>query len=350
MGEAFLMGFGKAGGKKGKRYATIVVGSSASGHKKADVDYLCDGTADEVEISAAIQALPEGGGKVVIREGTYNLSAGITIDKTNIVIEGMGDSTVLKRTFSSGGGNYPSSMILVAGANAGFYNLTIDGNYPNISNSANLIPCIYLDTTVEYFKANKVTITKSKGESIENLFGQKAIIITDCCFLDNQAGMWFDAGTSMKQTENITITNNYFYNILGICIYAKGDHNIVSNNVIYNDFNSQSDGIVVNGNGVVTGNTLSYATLQTNTSNIVCGIVVGSNSVINNNSIINYNIGMRIESASQSIISANNILAGTSSIKIESHGTNNIVLGNMIWGKNISNSGTGNLLVNNKYN
>lgn len=43
----------------------FVVGTSTAGWTAADCDYLCDGTDDQVEINAAIQALPSAGGKLL---------------------------------------------------------------------------------------------------------------------------------------------------------------------------------------------------------------------------------------------------------------------------------------------
>jgi len=45
-----------------RRTATFVVAASDS-KKKSDADYVCDGTADDVQIQAAIDALPGGGGQ-----------------------------------------------------------------------------------------------------------------------------------------------------------------------------------------------------------------------------------------------------------------------------------------------
>ena len=332
----------------GKKYATLVVGTTASGHTAADVDYLCDGTADDVEITAAIQALPETGGKILIREGTYNLNAGMTIDKTDITVEGMGGSTVLKRVFDSGGGNKPNSMFLISGFNFSFYNLTIDGNYPNISNGATAIPCIYLNTTVEYFKADKITIVQSKGNCIEKVNGKSIILITECSFLNCQGGLNFDFFANPK-SKSITITNNYFYNIYNTCILSEGLRTIISNNVVYNDFSANSDGFTLGENGVVTGNVLLYETLQT-TGNSKYGISAGNNCIIANNSIVNYKTGVSLMGITKSMISNNNILANDQSINIDSYSSNNMVVGNLVWGKNITNKGTGNVVVNNKYN
>ena len=85
----------------GKRTARFTVGTSTAGWAAADCDYLCDGTADQVEIIAALNALPAGGGEVVILDGTYNITASIDIPKDNVSIRGNGNATILKRMFNS---------------------------------------------------------------------------------------------------------------------------------------------------------------------------------------------------------------------------------------------------------
>jgi hypothetical protein len=88
------------------RSATLVVAASnASPRSKLGADFVCDGTADEVEIQAAMDALPAvggtqdkptGGGKVVLTEGTFNCNSGFDLDGEIVVIEGQGrEETVL---------------------------------------------------------------------------------------------------------------------------------------------------------------------------------------------------------------------------------------------------------------
>ncbi len=76
---------------KGAMAATIVVAASDSLNKAA-ANYVCDGVADNVEIQAAIDALPAGGGKVVLLEGNYTISASIVL-KSNLSLIGMGHAT-----------------------------------------------------------------------------------------------------------------------------------------------------------------------------------------------------------------------------------------------------------------
>lgn len=69
------------------RAATFVVSANNSEHK-FEADYRCDGTADQVQIQAAIDALPVAGGKVFLLEGTYNISDNISLNKANVTLEG----------------------------------------------------------------------------------------------------------------------------------------------------------------------------------------------------------------------------------------------------------------------
>ena len=62
------------------RSATYVVAASnASPNSKAQADFVCDGSDDNVEIQAAIDALPVTGGIVHLTEGAFNISAPISI-------------------------------------------------------------------------------------------------------------------------------------------------------------------------------------------------------------------------------------------------------------------------------
>lgn len=73
---------------------TITISSSTSKHMLT-ADYYCGGTNDQTVINNAISALPSTGGKIVLLEGTYNISGQINVNKPNVTICGMGNSTVL---------------------------------------------------------------------------------------------------------------------------------------------------------------------------------------------------------------------------------------------------------------
>jgi hypothetical protein len=111
-----------------RRKSFLTVGTS-------DADYITDGSADEVQIQQAIDALPSTGGKVSIKDGTYTFSATVNIQKNNVVLEGAGNATVLKMA------NSTNIVLLTLGHSSTQYNylqiknLYFDGNGSNQSNS-----------------------------------------------------------------------------------------------------------------------------------------------------------------------------------------------------------------------
>lgn len=71
---------GSASTGKGIAGGRYVAASNASSTQKARADYVCDGTADDVQIQAAINAVKaEGGGIVQLSGGNFNLAATLTI-------------------------------------------------------------------------------------------------------------------------------------------------------------------------------------------------------------------------------------------------------------------------------
>lgn len=85
----------------GKRICRYVVGTSSAGWTAAECDYLCDGTDDQVEINAALAALPAGGGEVRLLDGTYHLSGAITAANGAVKLSGCGKSTILEPQLTS---------------------------------------------------------------------------------------------------------------------------------------------------------------------------------------------------------------------------------------------------------
>lgn len=77
------------------RVATLLVAASdALDRTRAQADYLCDGVDDDVQINAALTALPAADGRVMLSEGTFNCIADIFVpDRTTL--EGQGFNTIL---------------------------------------------------------------------------------------------------------------------------------------------------------------------------------------------------------------------------------------------------------------
>jgi hypothetical protein len=248
------------------------------------------------EINAAIQTLPAGGGKIVIREGVYNITDSIIINKDNVTIEGMGDSTVLKN-------------------------------------------CLVSDTAVIRIEAN--------GVKIANL----AIAGSSSVAQGNKCGIRCSA-------NNCEISRVKCYGI-GTGINISGNNN----KLIGNDFN---------GNGV--GNDGRGISLSNDGGNIVIGnkstgnggyniqLVNSSSNVISSNDFCNsLSQGIHIVGTSNNnLIDGNSCFCGTGlttdytanqNTIVLGEGTNNLVVNNLLLGKNYFNgAGATNTFVNNKYN
>lgn len=79
----------------GRIGSLVVASADATDIERFNADYVCDGTADDVQIQAAIDAAD--GGEVRLTRGTFNLAAALTIPADNPVsLVGQGrDSTIL---------------------------------------------------------------------------------------------------------------------------------------------------------------------------------------------------------------------------------------------------------------
>ncbi len=103
-----------AGGPVISRSATLVAAASdASAQSKLGADYRCDDYAtDDLAIQAAIDALPSGGGKVVLSEGTFTLAAPLSRNIDSVCIEGAGLATRLNLN--------GSTAVISAGSQSGW--------------------------------------------------------------------------------------------------------------------------------------------------------------------------------------------------------------------------------------
>lgn len=120
--------------------ATLVVAASdAHANSIAIADYICDGTADEVQIQAALDALPAAGGRVALTEGEFSISATAANGKitlpSNCILEGRGKGISILKL--ADGGAVANEMIIAnnnrngGNNNITIKNLTLDGNVDN---------------------------------------------------------------------------------------------------------------------------------------------------------------------------------------------------------------------------
>ncbi len=119
-----------------RQTATLIVAASDSLYPDR-ADYFCDGTADNVQIQAALNALPLTGGELLLLDGTYNCAASIILDSYQ-TLRGCGRNTILTASAAdvdiitaTGGAGTEKIGILIA-------DLCDDGNAGGVSNDSGI--------------------------------------------------------------------------------------------------------------------------------------------------------------------------------------------------------------------
>lgn len=135
-------------GWKSRTNAGIFIAASDSSAKdKAVADYVCDGVNDEVEVLAAIAALPATGGVIEFAPGTFIRGADIAITKGNLKIIGQGRSTIWKMKDSTNANAQIFSATSIDGI--AIEDMIIDGNEANNTSGSqygiNFISCTNLN-------------------------------------------------------------------------------------------------------------------------------------------------------------------------------------------------------------
>lgn len=251
------------------RVCRLIVGTSASGWAAADCDYLCDGTDDQVEINAAIQALPSTGGEIVLLDGTYNITATIAMNKDNVKLSGNGAATVLKRMWNSSFTN-TEGIVSVSAPSGGCQidNIFIDGNKAQYSGILNNNRNIYLLNTSMTVISRVICVNSDdEGVVIDNSINNK---IVNCSFQSAKTSIVLEDGSdhntialnrcSGSRSGEIDISSDYNCVIGNLCydsnstaILSSGKYNVISDNVCTNNANrgisvSSPLGCVVSGN------------------------------------------------------------------------------------------------------
>ena len=276
------------------RAARFIIGTSTAGWTEADCDYLCDGTADEVEIKAAISALPSGGGEVLLLDGTYNISSSIAISKAKVVLRGAGPSTVLKRIFNV---LTPNGVLACAASNCILRDMRIDGNKTSYTSSENR--AIYASQSAENILIREIVCDASyNGIALSGMSGARIIGCTvrttsaRGILISGASGILLDEnlisgngghGIVVEGTEDIRILNNAISNTVdyGIYIDEESKCGIISGNT--GDQPRDRESIYAVGSAfVITGNVVGSINLAYGSnSNIVAHNILTSEDVLN---------------------------------------------------------------------
>ena len=344
-----------------KRTCRFVVGTSTAGWTEADCDYLCDGTADDVEINAAIQALPATGGEIVILDGTYHITATIRMNKDNVTLAGNGAATILLRSANV------DVIYLTSVTHCNVRNLKIDGNKTAYTTDN---ACIYLSSSSN----NAITrnICNNSGYGIYVPYHNNNNTIMGNACNNNQNGMYLDSSGNNTVAGNTCNDNSNN----GIEMGTSGSNNTVTGNTCNN--NKIGMNLRSSSNNAITGNTCNNnsshgITLSSSSNNAITGNTCNNNSSYgitlfssSNNAITgntcnnNSSHGITLFSSSNNnTITGNTCIRGTGqpsdytssqeTIQTFTNSSNNLIVGNNIMGKNYVESSTGNTWINNKY-
>jgi parallel beta-helix repeat protein len=251
-----------------KKSADIIVGSSTAGHTLRDAHYICDGVDDQVEINAAIQALPASGGKVLLN-GEFNVTGNVLINKPNVILQGMGRTTIIKGME----GNYSvTDGILCAlnTSNVQIESLCVNGNAIkkhaiklNSIDGGKVVDCLCHNSGVYgicVLNSNCISVEGCKsynnGEDGICFNNSNNCIVKNClCYNNSVHGIRFGIAS-----KNCIVCNSFCNaNVYGISIYENTDYNkyiIVSGNICKDNDHGiwvKSSNTLVDGNIIYRG-------------------------------------------------------------------------------------------------
>jgi len=246
---------GTLNAKTGRAATYTVAASGAPAHVKAQADFVCDGTADNVEIQAAIDAVSSSG-LVQLSKGVFHLSASIEIvtGQDNITLQGnksvlklassptqaltqnSGIGTTIKVADSSGfsvgqdvwirsdtyyenNSDY-RSVVAIPDSNTITINSNTSRDWQTSDNAKIVGICRYINvkdaTEADYvknttirgiiFDGNESTVSVKGSWHVPmlNLYCTEGTLVEDCWFRNSDTCAAFVSGGSS------TITHNYF--------------------------------------------------------------------------------------------------------------------------------------------
>jgi len=329
--------------------ATFVVATSDS-KNKWKADYVADGTADEVEIQAAIDALPSGGGKVTLLEGTYTTTNRIILD-SNQTLEGMGYATHIYNT----GTTYSAVRVIgvaathkekvvvsnlritgVAGSSNGIYFYycdycrAVDNWIEDIGNEG----ILFSSSTHSIARGNKISGGDKDTDGVK-LVNTKYSIISGNNIKDMGSGGTCPCtsdGIELEHSAYNTITSNVIEggNEYGISLESASIYNSITSNIIRN---TASTGILITGgiDNLVSGNMVFDSSSNGIVNYTNChGTVISGNLIENSDGY-----GIWVTGANYTAVTGNIVKGDSDSghgIVLASGASYGVVSGNVVEG------------------
>lgn len=342
-----------------------VAASDTPAAKKSQARFVCDGTEDEVEIQAAIDALPANGGLIELMEGTYSISdnnlsanlAAIEITSDNVIIRGEGIGVTIVQSDRL---NHTEALIYVLLTTGARNILVEDLTFTNNGgNDTSIDEIVRADQNSENVVFNNIEITALDGDGAVGTLELNGIA---CAFIHSwmhdlssnltvqptgincrvSHNRFKDIGQADGDMldifgESSFITNNYVESTIvpltGIAVGANGLSTLVLGNHIFGTqmtgpIFSNASGSVIMGNRVLPSRTITGV-------NSLQGIRVGGGGamVVGNHvdfdNVASTNVNNKGIDCGVGAMIANNRIVGPVEIGIESSHQNPIV-GNVI--------------------
>lgn len=304
--------------------ATCVVAASDS-IRKESANYVCDGTADEVEINQALNALPAAGGKVLLLAGTYTLAGGVLMP-LSAVLAGEGNGTVVKLR-----NGHNANVSLIKNKDYAhktcIRDLSIDGNKEG-QTSGNVIG-------IEW-----------AGESLANLTAYHR--------MHNVGITNTNLGVFLQFTHSCSIFQNMLSGSGGILITRVSTNASVIGNTINYVAVGSGDGVVIQSEDSTLVKVNGTLVVGNQMQNCQRGVHIGEGTqmcVVESNAISSCHIGISIASASNEtlrlatghLISGNSVIAPqTTAIEMTGVGVYSAsVVGNQLVGSWQAGGGAG---------
>ena len=280
-----------------------IIVAAVDSHDKSSAMYVCSGVADDVDIQAAIDALPASGGRVILLDGSFETIADITVPEY-VTLEGQGKSTIIK----------PDGGAITQG-------IDVTGDHVTIKN---LKVEMQAGVGTGGARPNGIHISAHHHCTLEDLWIYGDITEADDGSDDRQNGIFIDVA-SYHKIINVRSENNDRH---GLCIDGASTYNQIIGGCY--------EGNIVNGIMFTTGavnNLVDGCVVRANTGEGI--LIIDSNeNVIAGSQILSSGLnGISILRSSYCTINGNEVLHhGSDGINITGDGTvnsdYNIVIGN----------------------
>ena len=344
---------------KGCSYQNFTDGTTTYSQSCDDGTILSSSSSAASVIQNTINTLTSGG-RIIVKTGTYSISANIK-PASNIIIQGEGIGNTILQASSSNGIFVKNDA--TAMSNFMVTDMTLDGNNQNQK-------VVNFDSNASNFKLIRVYVKNAGNANLAYQVGdiQDSIFDTNTSGADLVSGIYTGSkitGTTFKNgsgqgltstnAQNVTITNNFFTNISTNAIVLSSSAGTIKNVLI--------SGNVFKGSGsndiqfYKSTNAIGNNTITSNVGS--SNIDIGENGVSDGNIVVGNAANSIIVNGNNNIVTNNRLSASTSStaaIYVKSGTQGNRIVGNYIAEANAAgieiegsdyNTVSGNIIVNN---